>query len=65
MESKIGEPLNWERMDDRRASRIALYHGGSIDDPKEDLTNLRSWAIDGMNKFFNALVGPASKALMW
>lgn len=63
IEAKVGESLNWERMDDRRASRIALYHDGSIDGSDPELIKLRSWAVDGMNKFFDAVVRPTTEAL--
>lgn len=63
IETEVGETLNWERMDDKRASRIALYHDGSIEDPEPELAKLRSWAVEGMNKFFDAVVRPTTEAL--
>lgn len=46
IEREFGEPLEWERLDDRRASRIAVYRAGSIEQPEEELANIRTWAID-------------------
>jgi hypothetical protein len=46
IEREFGEPLEWERLDDRRASRIAVYREGTIDDPEQRLAEIRSWAVD-------------------
>jgi hypothetical protein len=43
--------LEWERIDGRRASRIALYHKGAITDGAEEVALLRKWAVDAMIKF--------------
>ena len=40
-----------ERIDDKRASRIALYRAGAITDSEEDLAKLRKWAVDAMIRF--------------
>ena len=48
MQTKLEDmpsPLEWERMDDKRASRIALYHIGAITDNAGDLAKLREWAV--------------------
>ncbi len=50
IESEIGEPLEWERLDTRRASRIAVYREGSIDEP-ETLKEIHSWAVQELLKF--------------
>lgn len=44
IELEFGEPLSWERLDDRRASRIAVYREGAIDD-EPLLAEYRAWAI--------------------
>lgn len=46
LENAIGEELSWERLDHRNASRVALYHPGSITDTEESLTSLQVWAVD-------------------
>ena len=43
--------LEWERIDDKRASRIALYHEGAITNAPEELAQLRTWAVDAMVRF--------------
>jgi len=59
----VGEQLSWERLSDKRASRIALYHPGSITDDEETLAGLRTWAVDTMARFYKTLAEPAVQAL--
>lgn len=56
IETELGEPLNWERLDDgkTRASRIALYHVGSITD-EDSLIGLREWAVEAMIRFYRVI----------
>lgn len=49
---EIGESLNWERLDNRRASRIAAYRSGTITDSPEVLLGLRQWATSTMIEFY-------------
>ena len=63
IEVAAAEPLSWERLNERRASRIALYHEGVITDEPEELTRLRAWAVDAMVRFYGAIAEPASQAL--
>jgi len=51
--SQVGETLSWERLDKRRASRIATYRSGAITDSPEVLSELREWAVPTMIKFYN------------
>ena len=53
-EGIVGTSLSWERLDDKRACRIAAYHDGSIIDPPEELQSLSSWAVDTMLEFRKA-----------
>lgn len=46
IEAKVGQALTWERMDERRASRIAIYTDGTIQDSVSHLVKLRTWAVD-------------------
>jgi hypothetical protein len=46
IEREFREPLEWERLDDRRASRIATYREGNIIQSEEKLAEIRGWAIE-------------------
>ena len=63
LESKVGVDLSWERLDDKRASRIAVYRPGAITDDPETLADLRAWVVETMARFFGVLAGPAEHAL--
>ena len=60
--SQLGE-IKWERLDNRRASRLALYHEGYIVD-EQGHVELRKWAAETMVKFYNTLAQPAEKAIL-
>lgn len=60
IESILGE-LSWERIDDKRASRIALYHAGHVTDDGDQLKTLREWAVERMIAFYTTLEPIASK----
>lgn len=47
----LSEALEWEKIEAKRASRIALYHTGAITDKKETLANLQEWAVEAMRRF--------------
>lgn len=51
LETAFKEPLSWERLEQRRASRIAVYRPGTIDDPLETLEEVRAWLIDHLLRF--------------
>lgn len=61
-EETIGD-IGWERLDNRRASRIALYREGSITEEKGH-TELRKWAVETMTNFYKVFVEPAEKAII-
>jgi hypothetical protein len=47
----IESELSWERLDNRRACRIAVYRDGDIDMDSEELTKVRDWTIRNLLKF--------------
>jgi len=50
IESQFGEKLEWERLDEKRACRIAIYREGSIEDDPEKLNEIREWSIQKLLK---------------
>jgi hypothetical protein len=61
IERSIGEPLGWERLDDKSASRVALYHNGAIG-PSPD-PSLIPWATDAVGKMVTAFREPVRTVL--
>jgi len=55
--------FEWERIDDKRASRIAIYRDGSIRDDADTLSKLREWAVDAMPKFQKVMERHISEVL--
>ena len=51
IESALGSELEWERLEDRKACRIGVSRKGSIDDPEEELDQIRVWMINHLQKF--------------
>ena len=51
IEGEIGEALEWESLEGKRACRIAVYRDGSIDDPPETLSEIRDWYVDLLLRF--------------
>jgi Domain of unknown function (DUF4268) len=63
IETKLGERLSWERLESRRASRVALYHEKvSITNDSEELMHLQDWAVKMMPRFYRAIVVHLHKA---
>jgi hypothetical protein len=50
IEAEFGEPLTWEKLEARRACRIAIYREGSIADPPEALAGHRTWMMEKLIK---------------
>ena len=51
VESELDAPLEWERLDNRRASRISILRLGTIDDNQETLKALNDWMIERLLDF--------------
>jgi hypothetical protein len=49
-EAQFNEPLSWERLDDKRASRIALYRPGNIEADEQQLRQIHSWMVQSLLK---------------
>jgi hypothetical protein len=63
IEKEFGEPLRWERLDTRRACRIACYTAGSIEDSAEQQEQHRKWAVDRLLRLKKTF-GPRLPALL-
>jgi Domain of unknown function (DUF4268)/CBS domain len=64
IEDKLGESLSWERLGDKRASRVALYHeNASITDPPEKLMRLQDWAVKMTVRFYKAIAPRLHEAI--
>jgi hypothetical protein len=51
IQSKFENELDWERMDDKRASRIAIYRNGTIHSTTEELSEIKQWHIESLINF--------------
>jgi len=60
----FGDSLSWERLDDRRACRIAVYREGSIDVPPAMRDELREWSIENLLKLKRLLLPKAKNLLV-
>jgi hypothetical protein len=56
IEAIVGEPLSWERRDDDRACRIALYTKAQIESDVQN-PKLLDWAVQKAHALYKAL-GP-------
>lgn len=45
LSDKFEEELEWERLNDRRASRIAVYRTGTIEDDRQRLADTMDWTV--------------------
>lgn len=61
IEKDFGAPLTWERLDAKRASRIAFYREGSIEQSSESLAAIRQWSIENILRFKQVIL-PRAKA---
>ncbi len=60
IETELGASLEWDRLDNRQASRIAVYRPGVIDAQEATLAELRSWAVENLLSF-KKVFGPLLK----
>jgi hypothetical protein len=57
IEEKVIYPIEWEKLEERRASRIATYLDGFINDEEHQLDVLRETAVLVMLRFFRVFHG--------
>jgi hypothetical protein len=62
IEASMGRVLEWERLENRRASRIALYTEGSINGEPMKIESLVEWAVDNAVNFYRAIEGQLQNA---
>jgi hypothetical protein len=62
IEENFGGQLSWERLDDKRASRVAVYRPGAITWPPSELNELVDWAANSLTRLYNALRTPVREA---
>ena len=51
LEHAFGSSLDWERMDSKRGSRIAVYRDGAIDCPDSELEEILAWHTENLLTF--------------
>ena len=62
IELKLEELLDWERLDDSKASRISVRRQGSIDDNPDTLEELQDWMVEKLLDF-KRVFGPKLQEL--
>ena len=48
IEKSVSADLNWERLDEKKGARIAIYHDASVESQPEELDALSAWALDNL-----------------
>ena len=48
IEQNFDIKLKWERLDDKRASRVAMYRKGSIESEPELLSEIHDWTVENL-----------------
>lgn len=59
IEKECGFPLNWERLEERRACRISVSRPGNIESSADELLEIRKWQVERLlvfKKVFASLV---------
>ena len=51
IESEIGESLEWDSVDDRKACRILATRPGHINQDQQTLEHIQDWMVDRLLKF--------------
>jgi len=61
--ANYGNPLEWERLDEKRASRIAIYRDGMIESSDSELEEIRKWQIENLLQIKQVFAPEIQKAL--
>lgn len=64
IESRVGETVSWERLDECQPSRIAVYQNASVTDSSDELTHLKDWAIRTMVGLHDAIADKTNKVVV-
>lgn len=51
IEKAVEVELSWEKLDNKRACRVAIYREGNIDSDSETIEDIKNWAIKNLLKF--------------
>ena len=51
IETDLGQSLDWQRLENRKACRIQVVRPGTIDDYDDALAEIRGWMVDRLLKF--------------
>lgn len=57
IEREFGEPLEWQRLEEKRACRICIHREGSVENSDERLNEIRNWLIQRLIKL-KTVFGP-------
>jgi hypothetical protein len=63
IEEELGTELSWERLDDKRSCRVAMYREGSIEDNAQILEEIMEWSIRRLHDVRDK-IGPRIKRLL-
>ena len=55
IEAELGRPVEWERLDNRQGSRLALRRAVPEVPPFENNDELKTWAVETMTVMSNVL----------
>jgi len=55
IEYSFGQAISWERLDNKRASRLAVYTDSSIEESDSELEKVKYWHIEKLLKFKDIL----------
>lgn len=61
IEEDFGEPFSWEPLENKRASRLALYRDASIFDSDSELEQVQSWHVEKLLRIKEVLTNRVSE----